>query len=272
LGGGEIVHRFKLILSGLLASTTGAGTAAAAKDQVTLSLPLVVEAASANAAVEVSTATLFGAQAARYRSIAIPDADLKLADGTILLAAGTRLFEHRATGKAFSGPLYCRLVKPGKMAVLLCLADPDADGRFDVLWSGSAVVGRADRMAPALPHPDATREDLAFDPIRYRVEAPSPDEALQLGFTIWGSNPLLGQHHFYEALGADGVTIPMTATHRAVRLSAEPGNVAIAGATIEARKLGKKRYAVRVIKALAAGEHALVDEYQVQQQIIFVPR
>ena len=50
--------------------------------------------------------------------------------------------ELRATSKAFSGPLYCKTVKPaGKRSPrLACLADRDGDGAMDQLWAGRAAV------------------------------------------------------------------------------------------------------------------------------------
>ncbi|MEP9358150.1 hypothetical protein [Sphingomonas sp. KR3-1] len=245
---------------------------AQARDSISLSLPVIVDAAPAAAAEEeVGIGTLFAAQGAHYLSVATIQGDLKLGDGTLLLPGGTRLFEHRAEGKAYTGKLYCRMARPSKMVVLLCLADQDADGRFEALWLGRGVVGRVDRLAPGLPYPDATRAELSFDTVGYQVGAPDAGEGLRIGFYISGSNPLLGQHHFYQALGGDDVAIPMTATHRAVRLSSTASTVEIAGSAVEARKLGKGRYAVRLTRGLPAGERALVDEYQAQTQIIYVP-
>ncbi|TGX50287.1 hypothetical protein E5A73_17880 [Sphingomonas gei] len=262
------------ILSWLAAPVFAAAAASALppKDNVRLELPILVSEAADAVPEETSTGAMFGAQQARYRSVATIAHDLKLADGTLLLAAGTRLFEHRAAGASFKGPVYCRLVKPKKMAALLCLADQDGNAGFDTLWEGNAVVARSDRLAPALPYPDAKRVALTFDPIGYQIGPPEAEEALQLGFCISGSNPLLGQHHFYEALGTADAPIAITGTHRAVRFSGGPARIEIAGAVIEASKLGKKRYSVRVIKPLEAGEHVLVEQYQIEQRILFIPR
>jgi hypothetical protein len=244
------------------------------QDRVQIALPIMVHAAtSAPSTEQVGQSKLFGTQLATYRSVAVLPDGVRLPNGLTLFDAGTRLFEHTAKGRAFNGSLYCRATKIGKIVALPCLGDTDGDGAFESLWLGTAVFGAVDVFSPALPRPDVERIEASIVPIRFRVERPFQEENLLIGFFISGSNPLLGQTHLYLAISDNRgkAAIPLTATHKGPRLSAAATSINIADAALSIRKSDKGQYSVMVTTPLSSGERELVQEYETQARIIFVP-
>lgn len=248
----------------LLVATATAG--AAKRERATVSLPLIVEDGAVSGATRVAQRELFGMQNARYRSVAIATAGAAPAKlkPQFAIAAGDRLIELEASAKTFTGSVFCKPSLTKTVVVLTCLSDGDRDGAFEKLWMGSAAS-----LNPVVPYPDLTMfAEIAR--IRY-TQAAASAPPLRVGFYISGTNPLLGQHHFYMAFDGERGPVPFMPSHRKVRLGSLPEMVDIQGARLQIERADKAGYSIAVSRPLAAGEHKLVASYPKRTQYIFIP-
>ncbi|HEX6375110.1 MAG TPA: hypothetical protein VFZ91_05265 [Allosphingosinicella sp.] len=251
--------------------------AAAAKEKVKrertrLALPIVVETAgdAPDRVHSFRTGQLWGTQPARYRSAVTVEAPVTVPEkGEIgVILPGTRLVELQATSKAFTGSLYCRTLAMGRKQrpALVCLADRDGDGAMDQLWAGAAAS-----LEAVVPFPDI-RSLTPIEPVRYRPVTDPASLALQIGFYVSGKNPLLGQHHFYAALGVDGtLAYVLHESHKAVTMADLPKSVSLGGGEIRVKGYAQGTYQAEVTRPLPAGERLVVSPYPTQTIFVYVP-
>ena len=249
---------------------------AAAKDKVkrervSLALPVVLDAASAPGPIYSFRAGEFwGGQAARYRSAVTLDASLAVPDvaPTAVIAAGERLVELHAESKAWTGSVYCKTHPREKKlpAALLCVADRNGDGAMDQLWAGVAASS-----AFVVPYPDM-RSLRIIEPVPFtRIDDPAR-LALQLGFYVSGTNPILGHHHFCPMLSTAGeVGYVLDAGHKKVSMRTLPNEFGIGGARLRVTGFDKETYQATVVQPFPSGERMIVGDYPTQTIYIYVP-
>lgn len=250
-----------------------AGPAAARerRDRAQVALPVIVDASAepADRVYSFREGAMFAGQDARYAAAIVLDAPIPvpgLAPDAGFLP-GEPLPELRATSRDFSGPVYCKAQPvPRGRTVLLCLADRDRDGALDQLWLGFAAA-----LVPLVPFPDieAVR---AIAPARFGPAPAGLAPAFQIGFYVSGTNPLLGQHHFYPMLGPGGnIGHVVIAEHRAVAMRGLPKAVSIWDAELTIRGHADRAYQAVVSRRYPAGERLIVAPYPTRTIFISVP-
>lgn len=242
----------------------------AKREKARVALPIIVEAPPHPPAGLHSfrTGEVWGAQPARYRHAISLEGPVRAPEfgASAPLMAGDRLVELQAFSKTFKGPLYCKTVRmAGKQwPLLICLADRDGDGALEQLWAG-----RAASLDAVVPYPDI-RFVTVVEPVRYRAVTDRSSLALQIGFYVSGKNPLLGQHHFYSALGVGGkLAFVLHETHKAVTLGDLPRSVSLGGGTISVTSLVQGTYRAEVTQPIPTGERLVVSAYPTQT--IYIP-
>lgn len=251
------------------------GTAAAKEGKVKrerarMALPIVIEvpAGPPGAVESFRTGQLWGVQPARYRSAVALEGPVRAPELGVsaVIAPGEPLVELMATSRTFSGSLYCKTLAAGRKRrpVLVCLADRDGDGAMDQLWAGAGAS-----LDVVVPYPEL-RSLTPIKPVRYRPVTDPAALALQIGFYVSGKNPLLGQHHFYSALGVGGkVGYVLLEDHKAVTISGLPKRVGIGGGEIELKSSGDGGYQAEVVRPLPTGDRLVVSPYP--ETTIFIP-
>lgn len=244
---------------------------AAAKERVQIALPIVVEAATEQSSRVYSfkKGQFWGGQPARYRSAVTLEQPVPLPElgSGVALEAGRILFELQARSRDTSGPFYCTARPPSKKLLgILCLFDRNGDGRMDELWT---AVGFAETLVP-LPPAQLVR---SIPPVRVSPMEDRAGLALQLGFTVSGTNPIVGAHHFYSMLsrnGEGGYTVISSKNSATVRNL--PNLFSVGDAQISLEGFEDKTYRARVTRPYPAGERFLVSGGPTRTIFITVPR
>lgn len=255
----------------LLLVSAGPAGARERRERAQVALPIIVEesAEPADRVYSFREGALFGGQVARYASAVLLEAAVPLPwiAPDAGFRAGELLPELRATSRDFSGPVYCKAQAiPRNRTILLCLADRDRDGALDQLWFGGAAA-----LVPLVPFAQIERAQ-PIAPVRFRPAEPGRAPAFQIGFYVSGTNPLLGQHHFYPMLGEGGnVGHVVIDRHRAVAMRGLPKAVAIWDAELTIRSHAERSYQAAVSRRYRAGERLIVAPYPTQTVIISVP-
>ena len=255
------------MLSASLFSNVGS---ALCKPRATIAVPILIDAApETGGVIQLTADRLFADRSGTYRSLASLTAPVRVAFGRsdVEVSVNDRLVEVRA--KNLSGTVYCKADPPARSndAVLTCLIDPDTKGVFSQVWLGIAQI-----LVPLRPFP-ALRYAGTIPPVAYNVQRPGLEERFRIGLTISGSNPLLGQHHFYLATQASsGPPSPFIETHKAFAIGSDFRIVYFEGAMFKARKASRCMYEVEVIRSLPAGERELVANDGVNLPIIIYSR
>ena len=245
--------------------------AAAAKDRVQVALPIVVGAPTepSSRVYSFKKGQFWGGQPARYRSAVTLGQPLPLPElgSGVAIPTGKILFELQARSRDTNGSFYCTGRPPSKKLLgILCLFDRDSDGRMDELWT---VIGFPDTLVP-LPPAKFVRSipPLGATPVEDRASL-----ALQLGFTVSGTNPIVGAHHFYPMLsrnGEDGYTfIP---EKNSVTVGDLPKTFAVGEARISLEGFENKTYRARVVRSFPEGERSLVSGGPTRTIFIAIPR
>jgi hypothetical protein len=266
-----MIPRPFLCVLALLLVSTGPAAARERRERAEVALPIIVEesAEPADRVYGFREGAMFGGQAARYASAVLLEAAISLPwiAPDVGFGAGELLPELRATSNDFSGPLYCKAQSlPRNRSIMLCLADRDRDGALDQLWIGAAAA-----LVPLVPYPQI---ELAqpIAPVRFRPADQGPAPAFQIGFYVSGTNPLLGQHHFYPMLGEGGnVGHVVIDRHRAVGMRGLPKAVAIWDAELTIRSYAARNYQAVVTRRYRAGERLIVAPNPTRTVIISVP-
>lgn len=242
-------------------------------ERAQVALPIIVEesAEPADRVYSFRERAMFGGQPARYASAILLEAPVPLPLPGFPPDAGFRtdepLPELRATSRDFSGAVYCKaqaMLPRGR--ILLCLVDRDGDGALDQLWTGAAAA-----LVPLIPFPDIEHL-VAIDPVRFRPAEPGRAQAFRIGFFVSGTNPLLGQHHFYPMLGEEGTMgYVMTERHRAASMRGLPKAVAVWDAELNIRSYADRTYQAVIGRRYPAGERLIVSPYPRETVIISVP-
>jgi hypothetical protein len=266
-----MIHRPFLCALALLLVSAGPAAARERRERAEVALPIIVEESGepADRVYSFRAGALFGGQVARYASAIVievavplpwiaPDAGFR---------AGEVLPELRATSRDFSGPVYCKAQAiPPNRSVLLCLADRDLDGALDQLWFGGTAA-----LVPLIPFPQIEMA-RPIAPVRFRPAEQGQAPAFQIGFYVSGTNPLLGQHHFYPMLGEGGnVGHVVIERHRAVGMRGLPKAVAIWDAELTIQSYAERNYQAVVSRRYRAGERLIAAPYPTQTVIISVP-
>ena len=242
------------------------------RERVQLSLPIIIDAPLEEAprSVAFRTGEFWGGQPAHYRSAVTVDSAVpvpEIGPFTIIIP-GDRLIELQADSKSWRGSLYCRTEQRTKKLppALLCLADRDGDGRMDQLWAGVAASLRF-----VIPYPEL-QSLRAIEPTGVRPFGDQAALALQIGFYVSGTNPLLGQHHFYSMLSEKGeVGYVMSETHKAVSIKALPKELKVGGGTLRLTNYRKPDYEATISAAYPTGEQSIVSQYPTQTIFVSIP-
>jgi hypothetical protein len=265
-------HIVLLGVAGLVAAASA--DAKDKQERALVGLPIIVEAPTDAAARSYSfrTGEFWGAQPAHYRSavtlaasVAVPEVG---PDAEI--AAGEPLVELAAVADDWKGSLYCKARRGQKKNFppsLLCVADRNGDGAMDQLW-----VGTAGSLDYVVPHPDIR----ALRPIEPVAAQPVTDPAilgLRIGFFVSGTNPLLGQHHFYSMISrSDAVGYVLSDTHKAASMHSLPNDFDVGGARVRVTGFEKGQYRAEVTQGYPAAERFITSDYPTQTIYIYVPR
>ena len=237
------------------------------RERAQVALPILIEAPlEPGRTYSFRAGEMFGAQPARYRSIVSLDAPVAIpGSAAALIAAGEPLVELQASSPNFTGHLYCKAQAVGlKRQALLCLADRDGDGALDQLWIGFAAV------TPLVPFPDI-RSLRTVTPVRFRPYADQASLAFEMGFYVSGTNPLLGQHHFYPALGSGKASYVLFWEHRPAAMRNLPKAITVGGAEVTVTGYSQGNYQAIVTRPLAVGEHLIVSPYPKRTIYVYVP-
>jgi hypothetical protein len=246
-------------------------TAAAAKERVQIALPIVVEAATEPSSREYSfkKGQFWGGQPARYRSAVTLEQPVPLPElgSGVALGAGKILFELQARSRDTSGPFYCTARPPSKKLLgILCLFDRNGDGRMDELWT---AIGFPETLVP-LPPAQLVR---SIPPVRVSPMEDRASLALELGFTVSGTNPIVGAHHFYTMLSrSGGAGYTVISSRNSVTVNELPKAFTVGDARISLEGFENKTYRARVTRPYPAGELSLVSGGPTQTIFITLPR
>lgn len=255
---------FLVVLPGVVAAKEKEGRA----DVV---LPIVVEAATEPSARVYSfkQREFWGGQPARYRSavtLAEPVPLPELGSG-VVIAAGKILFELQARSRNTSGSFYCTGRPPSKKLLgILCLFDRNGDGRMDELWT---AIGSPDTLVP-IPPAQLVR---SIPPVKVSPMEDRASLALQMGFYVSGTNPIVGAHHFYPMLSRNGevgyVVIP---SKNSVTVRDLPNVFSVGDAQISLEAFEHKTYRARVTRPYLEGERSLASQMPTQTIYVTLPR
>lgn len=241
-------------------------------ERVQLSLPIIVEAPQEMAprSVDFKTGEFWGGQPAHYRSAVTVDSAVLVPEigPSTVIAPGDRLIELHAVSKSWRGQLYCKTEQRAKKLppAMLCLSDRDGDGSMDQLWAGVAASLRF-----VIPYPEI-RSLRVIEPTRFRPLGDQAALALQIGFYVSGTNPLLGQHHFYSMLSEKGeVGYVLSETHQAVSMKGLPKDLNIGGGSLRLTDYSKPAYRATISAAYPTGERSIVSQYPKQTIYVYVP-
>jgi hypothetical protein len=265
-----IIRPFLCALA-LLLVPAGPAAARERRERAEVALPIIVEESPdpADRVYTFGERALFAGQAAHYASAVVLDAEVLLPGiaPDLGFQAGEVLPELRATSRDFSGPVYCKVQSmPVGRSIMLCLADRDRDGALDQLWIGGAAA-----RLPLVPYPGIEMA-RPISPVRFRAAEQGRAPAFQIGFYVSGTNPLLGQHHFYPMLGEGGnVGHIVIDQHRAVGMRGLPKAAAIWDAELTIRSYSDHSYQAVVSRRYRAGERLIVAPYPTRTVIISVP-
>lgn len=242
-----------------------------ATERAQIAVPIVIEAPAApERAWSFRVREMFGGQPARYRAAVALDEAVIVTDAPMVLPilAGEPLIEMRATSRDFSGPVYCKPQRAERgWPVLLCLADRDGDGALDQLWTGGAAS-----ISPLVPFPDI-RSLRTIAPVRHHPIEPGQLPGFEIGFYVSGTNPLLGQHHFYPVMRAgDGPPgFIFFDQHEAAAMRGFPKSVTFEDSTVSVRRFADGVYEAVVTRPFSAGERMITSPYPRQTVIVSVP-
>jgi hypothetical protein len=257
-----------IFAAAVLAALPGA---AAARERVQIALPIVVEAATepSSRVYSFKKGQFWGGQPARYRSAVTLEQPVPLPElgSGVVLGAGKILFELQARSRDTSGPFYCTARPPSrKLLGILCLFDRNGDGRMDELWT---AIGFPETLVP-LPPAQLVR---SIPPVRVSPMVDRGSLALQLGFTVSGTNPIVGAHHFYSMLsrnGEDGYTV--ISSKNSVTVRDLPKVFTVGDAQISLEDFENKTYRARVTRPYLEGERSLTSGGPTQTIYISIPR
>lgn len=245
--------------------------AAAAKERVQIALPIVVEAPTepSSRVYSFKKGQFWGGQPARYRSAVNLDQPVPLPElgNGVALTAGKILFELQARSRDTSGSFYCT-GRPAskKLLGILCLFDRNGDGWMDELWT---AIGFPETLVP-LPPAQLVR---SIPPVKVSPVEDRASLALQMGFTVSGTNPIVGAHHFYPMLsrnGQDGYTL--IPEKNSVTIGDLPKVFSVGEAQISLEGFENKTYRARVTRPFLAGERSLTSGGPTQTIFITIPR
>ena len=214
----------------------------------------------------------WGAQPAHYRSAVSLAASVPMPEvgPDAGIAAGEALVELAAVADEWKGSLYCKARRGQKKnfpPALLCVADRNGDGAMDQLW-----VGVAASLDYVVPYPDIR----ALRPIEPVAARPVTDPAilgLRIGFYVSGTNPLLGQHHFYSMISrSDALGYVLIETHKAAAMRDLPKDYEIGGGRLRVTSFVKGQYQAEVTGGYPSGERMIASAYPTRTIFISVPR
>lgn len=259
---------------GVLAAAVAVGLpaeAAAKAERAQVVLPIVIEAATEppSRVYTFKQREFFGGQPARYRSAVTLEQPVPLPElgSGLTIAAGKILFELQAKSRDTTGSFYCTGRPPSKKLLgILCLFDRDGDGRMDELWT---AIGYPDTLVP-LPPAQLVR---SIAPVKVSPMKDRASLALQMGFYVSGTNPIVGAHHFYPMLsrnGEDGYTV--ISSKNSVTVGNLPNVFAVGDAQISLEGFENKTYRARVTRPYLAGERSLASGGPTQTFYVAIPR
>lgn len=247
------------------------GAAAAKTERTHLVLPVVVEAPiePPSRVYSFRQREFFGGQPARYRSAVTLEQPLPLPElgSGVAIEAGRILFELQAKSRNTTGSFYCTERPPSrKLLGILCLFDRNGDGRMDELWT---AVGSLGTLVP-LPPAQLVR---SIPPVKVSPTTDRASLALQMGFYVSGTNPIVGAHHFYPMLsrnGKDGfVFIP---SKNSVTVGDLPKVFTVGDGQISLEGFENKTYRARVTRPHPEGERSVVSGGPTRTIYISIPR
>lgn len=232
-----------------------------------VSVPVIVGEAKGPFEPEtVGLQEVFGSVPARYRS-AITLLDNVTATNKPLdfaISAGDILVEAVSDDQTL--PIYCTARRVKKLINTTCLADTDKDGALD-----RVLISSGGFEHPFLPSP-SVRELSEIKPVRYSLVTDSAVTKMSMGYYVSGTNPLMGQHHFYPVLAKGDGSYPLIEEHRAVSTKALPKTVNFQNSEIEVTGYSEKRYTVRLVKPIAAGTLFMSAYVPIKTMWIYIPR
>lgn len=254
-----------------------AAAPAAAKDKkerALVALPIVVEAPAEAAPRTFSfrEGQFWGAQPAHYRSALSLTASVPVPEvgPDAGIAAGEALVELAAVADDWKGSLYCKTRRGQRKnfsPALLCVADRNGDGAVDQLW-----VGVAASLDYVVPYPDI-RALRPIEPVAAQQVSDPAILGLRIGFYVSGTNPLLGQHHFYSMISrSDAVGYVLIETHKAAAMRDLPKDFEVGGGRLRVTSFVKGQYQAEVTGGYPAGERMIGSAYPTRTIFISVPR
>lgn len=246
-----------------------AAPAAAASKNGQITLPVIVDAVPPDSGepVEVAAQQLFGKQAAHVGSLAHVAAPLQLMikKTPIALAPADALAEYKGYSGKETFALFCtpRAAKP--VAMLLCLADRDSDGRFDQFWTGAAA-----NSPLAIPYPNI-RFQSDIEPAAYQATRPSQEDAMAIGFVGSGGNVWTGKREFFVRVERPGASVLLFESRATGTAKNGPVDIALYDAIIHLVEDSRDAFRLKVAKPLSGGTYQLSVGYPTQTIWIAVP-
>ena len=243
--------------------------ATAAPKNARITLPVVVDpvAPDSGEPVEVAAQQLFGKQAARVASLAHVTApvELMIKKTPIALSPADALAEYKGYSEKETFALFCtaRAAKP--VAMLLCLADRDGDGRFDQFWTGSAA-----NPALAIPYPNI-RFQSEIEPAAYQATQPSQADAMAIGFVGSGGNVWTGKREFFVRVERPGASVLLFESRATGTAKNGPVDIALYDAIVHLVGDSREAFRLKVTKPLGGGTYQLSVGYPTQTIWIAVP-
>lgn len=243
--------------------------AAAAPKNGQITLPVIVAPATSDAGepVEIAAQQLLGKQIAHVGSLAYVAAPVQLMikKTPVALAPADGLAEYKGFSGKETFALFCtaRAAKP--VAMLLCLADRDRDGRFEQFWTGTAA-----NPALAIPYPNI-RFQSDIEPTAYQSMQPSQADAITIGFVGSGGNVWTGKREFFVRVERSGASVLLFESRATGTAKNGPVDIGLYDAVIHLVEDSRNAFRLKVAKPLGQGTYHLSVGYPTQTIWIAVP-
>lgn len=258
-------------LAGGMVVLVGAATipaqAASKNGQITLPLVVVSAASGGEEIVDVPAQQLFGKQSARFGSVAQVAGPTRLIirKDAVDLSPDDRLIEYKGYADKESFALFCTARPARPVAMLLCLADRDGDGRFDQFWTGAA----ANPNLP-IPYPNI-RFQSAIEPAAYRRTPQPQADDMVIGFVGSGGNVWTGKREFFVRVERPGASVLLFESRATGTAKGGPVDIALYDAIIHLVEDSRDSFRLKVAKPLGRGVYHLSVGYPQQTIWVTVP-
>ena len=251
-----------------LVTALGFSPAIAASNSAGLTLPILVDQAVTEAkSMTVDAGQLFGVKSAHFHSVAHVTSSVRIPQkkSEVLISPTDLFVEYTAHINGGTFPIYCtaRTAKP--VWTLTCLADRNADGKFEQLWSGTAANPRV-----WVPYPNI-RHEADMEPMEYTRSDDTTSEPLSIGFVGFGGNIWTGQREFFVQLQKGNDHVLLFESRATGSAKKGPVDVGLYDARIRFEGGTREQLQVAVTKGLTAGRYQISLGYPERQIWVYVP-